>query len=96
MPLPRSVQTVVLLLALGGGAMSYLTSGGSLETAALGFLLVLVTGLGVFHIMRNLIAYLVLAAGFYGLDQVLWNGQTVPWTWNAAVGTVTQLYATVF
>lgn len=96
MRLPRSVQTVVLLLALGGGAMSYLTSGGSMESAGLGFLLALVTGLFVFHVMRNLFAYLVLAAGFYGLDQALWDGQALPWTWNAVVGTTIQLFVAVF
>lgn len=95
-PPPRSVQAVVLVLALGGAAVSYLTSGGSMESAGLGFLVVLVTGLFVFHLMRNLFAYLVLAAGFYGLDQALWDGQALPWAWNAAVGTITQLFVAVF
>lgn len=96
MPLPRSMQAVTVVLALGGGAVSYLTSGGSMETAALEFLLILVTVLGAFHVMRNLLAFLVLAAGFYGLDQALWDGQAVPWTWNAAAGTVTPIFAAVF
>lgn len=95
-PLPRVLQAVILVLALAGGAVFYVKSGGSLERAGLGFLLLLVTGLILAHAARNLIAYLILAAVFYGIDQALWEGQAVPWVLNAAKGIFIQAYAEVF
>ena len=95
-PLAPALKNAILILALAGGAVSYFNSGGSLEKAGLGFLLLLVTGLVLGHMARNLIAYLVLAAGFYGLDQALWAGQAMPWALNAAEGIVIQACAAAF
>lgn len=92
-PLPRALQAMILVLGLAGGAVSYVNSGGSLERAGLGFLLLSVTGLILAHAARNLIAFLILAAALYGLDQALWEGQAVPWLLNAAKGVLIQVYA---
>ncbi|MCE9662963.1 hypothetical protein LY622_05870 [Halomonas sp. M5N1S17] len=96
MPLPRSLQAVLLMLALAGGAVSYVSSDGSLEQAGLGALLVLVTGLVIAYALRNLLPLLILSAAFYFIDQALWEGLAVPKVMNAVVAIVIQAYAAVF
>ncbi|TLF45446.1 hypothetical protein FEI13_18175 [Halomonas urmiana] len=96
MPLPRSLQAILLMLAFAGGAVSYISSDGSIEYAGLGAVLVLVTGLVIAYALRNLIPLLILAVAFYFIDQALWEGLAVPKVINMVFAIVIQAYAEVF
>ncbi|MGM0914271.1 MAG: hypothetical protein ACQEXC_09590 [Pseudomonadota bacterium] len=96
MPLPKSLQAILLMLAFAGGAVSYISSNGSIEYAGLGAVLVLVTGLVIAYAVRNLLPLLILAVAFYLIDQALWEGVAVPKVLNAVVSIVIQAYSEVF
>ncbi|MCL7942296.1 hypothetical protein M8009_18660 [Halomonas sp. ATCH28] len=96
MPLPRSLQAIILMLAFAGGVVSYLSSGGSIEYAGLGAMLVLVTGLVIAYALRNLFSLLILAVAFYFIDQALWEGVVVAKVMNVIVEIVIQAYSEVF
>lgn len=95
-PLPRSVQAILLILAFVGGAASYMSSDGSIEYAGLGAMLVLVTGLVVTYALRNFFPLLFLAVACYFIDQTLWDGSVMPKVINVVAEIVVQAYSEVF